>query len=239
MGVMPSTGSDASAGSDDAAGPVEGGRTAPTAGPRRLLVEECPTDDSGHDRTRGDTAAEHQEAASVPVGHLPRRVASRRSRWSRRVPPGGRRPGQQRPEDGEPRADGHDHGDDGQHLRGQWLAQRGDQRHRARDHEADDPDGPLPACRHTQQRRDEQRTDGDGHVEHQLVVRAEQADHEVLGARRLERDDQVTDGDDDRRRARHEARDELRDGDGHERRDGTRGGGGKIGRTAGEWAHDT
>ncbi len=101
------------------------------------------------------------------------------------------------------------------------------------------PVRPLPAGRDTQRRRDEHRPDDDGDVEGQLVIGAEEADHEVLGARRLEIDDQVADGDDQRRRTGHDARDELGDRDGDGGGDGARHGGGEIGGAAGEGAHDT
>ncbi len=109
----------------------------------------------------------------------------------------------------------------------------------ARDQEPDDADRPPAASGDAQRAAMSSASDDDGDVEHQLVVGAEEADHEVLGARRLERDDQVADGDDERRRAGHDARDELGDGDGHGRGDGARHGGGEIGGAAGEGAHDT
>ena len=54
-------------------------------------------------------------------------------------------------------------------------------------------------------------TSDDEHVQGQLVVRAEEADDEVLGARRLEVDDQGADREDERWGARDDAGDELRD----------------------------
>ena len=88
-----------------------------------------------------------------------RRTPSRRSRRRRSRQRGSPSVVEQHPEHGQPGADGHDHGDDREHLRGERLAQRGHQGDRSRDHEADDPDGPPPAGRDPQQCRDEQRAD--------------------------------------------------------------------------------
>ena len=140
MGVMPSTGSDASGGSDGAT-PVDGGRTVPDRGAARLLVEQAPTVGSGHDGARGDTATEHQEAASVPVGHLGARcsggpAADARSRAGIRHAGAVRSSKARRTASPAPTAtitvtmastcDG------------ERLAQRGHEGHGARDHEADD-----------------------------------------------------------------------------------------------------
>ncbi len=68
--------------------------------------------------------------------------------------------------------------------------------------------------------------DGDRHSGHEqlegeLVVGPEQGDHEVLGTRRLQVDDDLADGRDQRRRAGQDAGQQLGDADGQARRDAT------------------
>ena len=58
---------------------------------------------------------------------------------------------------------------------------------------------------------EDQRDGDDEQLEGELVVRAEQADDEVLGAGRLEIDHHLTDGRDERRRAGQDARQQLGD----------------------------
>ncbi len=238
MGVMPSTGSAASGGSDGAP-PAEGGSTAPTAGPLGCWSSSVRADGAGHDRARRDPAAEHQEAARSQSGI----VRGQRSRPHRLRPRPARHAGAvvasstRRTTSPAPTAT--------TTVTIANTCEVSGWRNAATSAIAPATRKPMTPMDHRragcdpQQRRDEQRTDDDGHVEHQLVVGAEEADHEVLGARRLERDDQVADGDDDRRRTGHDARDELGDRDGHERGDGARRGGGEIGGATGEWVHDT
>ena len=74
----------------------------------------------------------------------------------------------------------------------------------------------------TEPARDEDGRADDHHVQDELVRLAEELDEQVLGARRLELDDEVADGDDERRRAGDEPGDELPDRDAERRRERTR-----------------
>ena len=64
-----------------------------------------------------------------------------------------------------------------------------------------------------------QRDDQDDDVQGELVVRSEQRHDELLGARRLEVDDQAADRHDERRRSAEQAREDLADRDRHGDRD--------------------
>ncbi len=73
----------------------------------------------------------------------------------------------------------------------------------------------------------------DQHVHHELVRVSEQVDHQLLGAGRLQVDDEVSDRDHERGAAGHESREQLRDRDRDERRDGAGGERGEVGAARG------
>ncbi len=81
------------------------------------------------------------------------------------------------------------------------------------DAEADERDVPVPATTHAEQAGDEDGAADDHDVEHELVCLTEQVDEDLLAAGWLQVDDQVADGDDQRRRPGNEAGDQFADSD--------------------------
>ena len=102
----------------------------------------------------------------------------------------------------------HGHEQRGDRL-GQRVAQPGPEGQHAATGEADPgQSGPGPR-QHPEQRRAGDRDRDDEQVEDELVRLAEEVDHELLGAGRLKRDDEVPDGDDRARGTGENARKQL------------------------------
>ena len=190
----------------------------------RAAVEEDAADSPAGDRKRRDPERGADEAAPTPGRHL-------RSlpRWRREL---------EQPADHVVR---HHHAQDGRHERqqavDQRVAQRGEQAEDRDSREASRRPGSVIAGQDPENRREHERAEDDDHVEGQLVGGAEQVHHDLLRARRLQRDQERADLEHDRRSAGDQTRQQLggrqRDASGHDprkrggatRRDGCGGGG--------------
>ena len=105
----------------------------------------------------------------------------------------------------------------------QRIAERGDEPDDPEDDEGRRSDRVAAPRQQPETGPDEQRDDHDEQLEGELVVRPEEADDDVLRARRLEVDDHLSDGGDERGRAGEETGEQLRDaerrGDGQDPRE--------------------
>ena len=209
---------------------------------RVLGVDEGPTEPPDHDCAGEGAGGGDEESPAVPVGHAHDRRASRAlSRIGRPTAFRGAR--HEAHEDGQHGAtedDGHDGVEQGQRRLDERLAQCGRERDGAERRE-DCPAEPEPAAGDDAGgRRDGNGGDHDQAIEGGLVVRAEDVDKDLLGARRLETDDERPDGDDERGRAGRNAGEQLRAGDrdaaGHGAGQGQRSGPADLDAPAGDWA---
>ena len=179
----------------------------------RAALEQCPPDETAANRDgpEGDRGA--QEAPPSPVRHL------RRRSWL------GRRDPQEQPQDPYRHRHGHpDHHERRDRL-GQWVAQPGSKGQEPETPESDRSCNRMAPRQQADDRRRGQRHRHDEQVEHELVGLSEQIDHQLLRAGRLERDDQIADGDHRARGARKDPGQQLGDAQCHGTCDHSRHGG--------------
>ena len=162
------------------------------------LVEERAADQPAGDGRGPDAHGGAQEAPALEVHHLRRLLAARRGQ--------AQQPAQRPGADG----DGHRRGHHRQHRVEQWIQHGGQQREQAQRPEGNAAGDQRAPRQQPDSRRQDERANHHRHAEHRLVGRAEQVDHDLLGVRRLERDQQRADRQHRRRRARHQAGDQLR-----------------------------
>ncbi len=162
------------------------------------LVEERAADQPAGDGRGPHAHRRTQEAAALEVHHLRPLPAARRGQAQQPT----QRPGA----DG----DGHRRGHHRQHRVEQRIQHGGQQREQAQRPESNTAGDQRAPRQQPDARGQDERANHHRHAEHRLVGRAEQVDHELLGVGRLERDQQRADRQHRRRRARHQAGDELR-----------------------------
>ena len=175
-----------------------------------MVVDERPAHAPGDDHATDGSCARDQEPAAGPL-----RAREGHNGIVGHARPSGRGRDAEQYEQGRDAGDHRDRGiGDGERRRGQRIAKPGGGGKKPERGEDRHPQPAPSGCQDAGSHGDYERHHEDEEIEGELVVRPEQVDDELLGARWLEADDERADRRDQRRRTGHEACAELRHRDG-------------------------